>query len=91
MKYNVDHILVKHQHEAEDILRLLRRGDCFEGLAKKYSQCSSASVGGSLGAVDGIRLDSDFLEALDLLNVDEVSKVPVRTRYGYHIIRRRSL
>jgi peptidyl-prolyl cis-trans isomerase C len=90
MKYNADHILVKYKYEADDILRLLQNGEAFEGLAQKYSQCSSAKSGGSLGTIDGSRLDADFVEALDLLKIDEISKMPVRTRFGYHIIRRRN-
>ena len=88
MKYKVDHILVQHQYEAEDVLRQLRAGKKFEDLAMKYSKCPSAGDGGSLGIVDDKRLDSDFADALALLKEDEVSKNPVRTRFGYHIIRR---
>jgi len=87
MKVKVSHILVKHQYEADDILRLLDAGSVFEELAKKYSICPSSKTGGSLGEVPIQKLDTDFADALIELIEGQISK-PVRTRFGYHIIRR---
>jgi len=82
------HILVKHQYEAEDILRLLQRGENFENLALKYSLCSSAQNGGDLGDLFGKKnLDPDFLETLESLKNGQVSPI-TRTRFGYHLIKR---
>lgn len=82
----VRHILVKHQYEAEDILRLLQSGKDFSELARKKSLCSSASDGGDLGELKGKKnLDPDFAEALDFLKIGQVSK-PIRTKFGYHLI-----
>ncbi len=86
-KVAVSHILVDHAYEADDLLRKLQSGEVFENLARQNSKCSSASQGGSLGSVDPKRLDPDFREVLETLQVGEVSK-PVRTRFGYHLIRR---
>ncbi len=44
-KIRASHILVKHQYEAEDILRALQEGKDFEGLARKYSTRSSSADG----------------------------------------------
>lgn len=88
-KVNVSHLLVEHRHEAEDLERKLQEGAHFEDLARRYSRCASASAGGLLGLVDESRLDPDFREALDLLRPGQISK-PVRTRFGYHLIRRES-
>lgn len=90
MKVKVQHILVTHRFEAEDLLRLLREGKKdFEDLARRYSTCGSASQGGHLGEIDPRRLDEDFREALLLLKEDEISNV-VKTRFGFHLIRRLS-
>ncbi|MEK6773986.1 MAG: peptidylprolyl isomerase [Bdellovibrionota bacterium] len=80
------HILVTHKYEAEDLLRLLREGESFFELAKKFSTCSSAKNSGNLGEIEEKKLDEDFKEAADDLSIGETSKTPVRTRFGYHII-----
>ena len=81
------HILVKHLYEAEDILRALGSGKSFEALARAFSTCSSAKAGGWLGDLSKSKIDSDLLDALEALKIGEISK-PIRTRFGYHIIRR---
>ncbi|MGZ3769442.1 MAG: peptidylprolyl isomerase [Bdellovibrio sp.] len=88
MKIRASHILVQQKYEADDILRLLQNGQDFAALAKKYSTCSSASQGGDLGLVALGRLDETFEEAVLCLKVGETSKAPVRTRFGYHLIKR---
>lgn len=81
------HILLRHQFEAEDVLRHLQSGQEFSALARKYSICSSASAGGDLGDLKGKRLDPDFEEAAQSLVTGQISSI-VRTRFGYHIIQR---
>lgn len=88
MKIRASHILVKHQYEAEDILRALKSGKSFEELARKYSQCSSAKVGGDLGVFSEGRMDEAFEESAFALKVGEITSSAVRTRFGYHIILR---
>ena len=81
------HILLKQKFEAEDVMRLLKQGQDFGLLAKKWSTCSSAAVGGDLGDLSGKKLDPDFEEAAALLKPGQTSGI-VRTKFGYHIIRR---
>lgn len=81
------HILVKHLFEAEDIQRALSEGKSFESLARQYSQCSSAELGGWLGDLSQKKVDPDFLKALKALKMNEISE-PIRTNFGYHLIRR---
>ena len=85
---NAKHILVKNKYEAEDILRLLNRGESFEKLAIKFSQCTSSAQGGDLGNLSSKNnLDENFKEALEALKPNEVSSI-VRTSFGYHLILR---
>lgn len=84
----IKHILVHNKYEAEDLLRFIHEGKSFEELATKYSTCPSAPQGGDLGEVQSRRLDPDFLEAAEILKSGQISKVPVRTRFGYHLIKR---
>ncbi|MBY0555033.1 peptidyl-prolyl cis-trans isomerase [bacterium] len=87
--YRVAHILVSAKHEAEDILRkLIAKPEEFESMARKYSSCSSAPDGGDLGEVKIGKADPDFEDAALALKAGEISKQPVRTRFGYHLIKR---
>lgn len=86
-KIKVRHILVQHNYEAEDVLKKLKEGITFGELAKKHSTCPSAADEGLLGEIEPRRLDEDFREALEALKPGEMSGV-VRTRFGYHLIRR---
>ncbi len=86
-KRRASHILVKHEYEAQDLERALGQGKDFAELAKKYSQCPSAKDGGDLGWLTGGKTVEEFEEALAVLQPGQVSK-PVRTRFGYHLIKR---
>lgn len=86
----ISHILVAHEYEAQDILRLLKQGKSFEELAQRFSKCPSAEKGGDLGELKEGRADADFEEAAFALKPGEQTAKPVRTRFGYHLIWRRS-
>jgi peptidylprolyl isomerase/peptidyl-prolyl cis-trans isomerase C len=86
--YHAAHILVPNRHEADDILRKLRMGSDFHELARKFSSCASAVNGGDLGLIKPGKAHEDFEEAALKLKFGETSKEPVRTPFGYHIIRR---
>ncbi len=87
IKMQLKHILVAHQYEIDDLLEKLKEGDAFSELAKKFSKCPSASLGGDLGLIDLSRLDPDFAEEAEKLKIGEISKA-VKTRFGYHLIQR---
>jgi parvulin-like peptidyl-prolyl isomerase len=83
----VRHILVEQRYEAEDIEGRLKAGESFETLAQKFSRCPSSREGGDLGRFGRGRMVEAFEEAAFALQVGEVSS-PVRTRFGYHLIKR---
>ena len=85
----ISHILVTHEYEAEDLLKLLQKGKSFEELARKFSKCPSAAAGGDLGDLTPGRADEDFETAAFALKAGHYSSKPVRTKFGYHIILRR--
>jgi peptidyl-prolyl cis-trans isomerase C len=89
-KYHVAHILVAHKYEAEDLLKRLQKGEDFENLARKNSTCASASRGGDLGSLKPGQADEDFEEASLKIKIGEVSASPIRTKFGYHLIKRRA-
>ncbi len=86
--YHVHHILVKHQFEAEDLLKKINSEKSFSDLAKKFSVCSSSPIGGDLGIIQFGKADPDFEEAALLLKPGEITKKPIRSRFGFHIIKR---
>lgn len=84
----VYHILVATEEEAHDILAKLDQGEDFSELAKEFSTCPSSEQGGDLGLVNE---DTNFVEefkkaALELKS-GEITPNPVKTEFGYHIIK----
>ena len=73
--------------KAEDILAKARAGKDFAALAKQYSQDpGSAAKGGDLGWAERSNFVAPFADALFSTPVGEI-RGPVKTQYGYHIIR----
>ncbi len=71
----------------EDISSRIAAGESFAELAEAYSEDpGSAQLGGDLGAVGQGIFDPDFEAALWALEVGELS-VPVKSAFGYHLIR----
>ncbi len=67
--------------------RLREHPDAFGHFAKEYSACPSREVDGSLGQIGPGQTVAEFENALEHLPVGEVASEPVRTRYGFHIVR----
>ena len=84
---DVRHILVKTEQEAKDIKKQLDAGAKFEELAKKYSQDPGSKDNGGLykDVVPG-KMVAAFDKATFSLPIGQVSD-PVKTDFGYHIIR----
>ncbi|MEW6571171.1 MAG: peptidylprolyl isomerase [Nitrospirota bacterium] len=81
------HILVKTEEEAEKILERLKKGEDFAEIAKKSSlDEGSAKNGGDLGYFSPGQMVPEFEKAAARLKTGELSK-PVRTKFGYHIIK----
>jgi len=77
----------KAKQQAEDLLKRIRAGESFEALAKKYStDPGSAADGGDLGVFGRGVMVKPFEDAAFKLAVGQVSE-PVRTPFGYHLIR----
>lgn len=73
--------------EAKKIIKELKNGKKFADLAKKYSKDeASASNGGDLGYFDLNEMVDEFSNAVKELKVDEYTKEPVKSSFGYHII-----
>ena len=73
--------------KAKDIIKKLKKGEDFSKLAKKNSDDEgTAEKGGDLGYFQPDEMVEEFSKAAKDLKVDEYTKEPVKTQYGYHII-----
>lgn len=83
------HILVKDENTALKVLDELKKGKKFEDLASKYStDPGSKNNGGDLGFFSKGRMVKPFEDAVWSLKDGEITKKPVKTDFGYHIIKR---
>ena len=81
------HILVKTKADALDIIEKLNRGEDFAALAKAHSNDpGSKDRGGSLGYFSKGQMVPAFEKAAFALKKGEISE-PVKSRFGYHIIK----
>ena len=82
------HILVEDEATAKEVIEKLNAGEDFAELAKEYSTDeSNAADGGALGFFGRGQMVEEFENAAFAMNVGDVSKEPVKTEFGYHIIK----
>lgn len=81
------HILVKTEEEAKSILDQISKGANFSSLASQKSMCPSGKKGGDLGTFGRGRMVKPFENAAFALQKGQLSQ-PVKTEFGWHIIKR---
>lgn len=81
------HILVADEAVAKDIITKLGKGGDFAALAKQHSMDPSKEQGGDLGYVTKDLMVKEFGDALFAMKKGEISKTPVKTQFGYHVIK----
>jgi len=81
------HILVKTEQEAKAILERLNKGEKFANIAKDASLCPSGKKGGDLGTFSRGKMVKEFETAAFTLQKGQTSPI-VKTKFGYHIIKR---
>ncbi len=85
---NADHILVESEEKALEILAKIESGEVsFGDAAKEYSSCPSGQRGGNLGDFGRGQMVPEFDTAVFELEVGEITKTPVKTQFGYHLIK----
>jgi peptidyl-prolyl cis-trans isomerase C len=87
-EYHAHHILVEKESEAKAIIAQLKKGGKFEEIAKKSSKDpGSGAKGGDLDWANPKNYVPEFSEALTKLAKGKTTETPVKTQFGYHIIR----
>lgn len=87
-EYKARHILVKTEAEAKAIIAQLNKKVAFEKLAKEKSiDKGSAKNGGDLGWNIPGSFVKEFSEAMQALKKGESSKTPVKSQFGWHVIK----
>jgi len=86
-EYRARHILVETEKEANDIIAKLKGGAKFEDLAKGTKDTGSAANGGDLGWSAPGSYVPEFSQAMVALKPGELTAAPVKSQFGYHIIR----
>jgi peptidyl-prolyl cis-trans isomerase C len=81
------HILVASEEEAKSVIAQLDKGADFTALAKKYSTDPSAKDGGDLGYFGHDDMVKEFADAAFALPVGQYTKTPVKTEFGWHVIK----
>ena len=81
------HILVPDEATAKKIIADLKKGGDFAALSKQYSKDpGAAQQGGDLGFFKKSDMVPEFADAAFALKDNEVTPVPVKTQFGWHVI-----
>ncbi len=87
-EYRARHILVEKEDEAKKIIADLKKGGKFDDMAKKQSKDpGSGANGGDLDWANAASYVPEFSGALVKLNKGQTTDVPVKSQFGYHVIR----
>lgn len=85
-KFAASHILVENQDLANELKEKIDNGESFEDVATENSTCPSSQRGGDLGEFQSGQMVKEFENALLEMENDEISN-PIKTQFGYHIIK----
>ena len=85
---NASHILVETEEKAREIYAQIASGSIsFEDAAKENSSCPSKENGGNLGDFTRGQMVPEFDQAVFAMEIGEVTATPVKTQFGYHLIK----
>lgn len=82
------HILVSTEDEAKALIAEIKKGTAFDKLAKeKSTDKASGAEGGDLGWFKKSDMVKEFADAAFNLKKGELTEAPVKTQFGYHVIK----
>ncbi|WP_374488362.1 peptidylprolyl isomerase [Zoogloea sp.] len=86
-EYKVRHILVEKEEDAKAIIEKLGKGEKFDDLAKQSKDPGSKDKGGDLGWANPGSFVKPFSDAMTKLEKGKYSATPVKSEFGYHVIK----
>ena len=87
-EYKARHILVEKEADAKAIIASIKKGGKFEEIAKKQSKDpGSGANGGDLDWANPSSYVAEFTEAMLKLTKGQMTDNPVKTQFGFHVIR----
>jgi len=87
-EYKARHILVEKEEQAKELIKEINAGAKFEDVAKKNSKDpGSAANGGELDFAKPDAYVPEFSQAMMKLKKGEITPEPVKSQFGYHIIK----
>ncbi|MBX9621815.1 MAG: peptidyl-prolyl cis-trans isomerase [Alphaproteobacteria bacterium] len=84
---HIRHILVDDKNVALSVIKALQNGTDFKKLAQSKSKDETAKEGGDLGWFRKSELPAELAEAAFALTPGSYSKEPVKTDFGWHVIK----
>ncbi len=81
------HILLETEEKANEVLAIVQGGADFAETAKQHSTGPSASNGGDLGYFSLGQMVPPFADAAFALQPGEVAPGPVKSEFGWHVIK----
>ena len=86
-EYHAFHILVEKEDDAKAIISKLKAGAKFDELAKQSKDTGSAAKGGDLDWASPATFVKPFSDALVALQKGQFTETPVKTEFGFHVIK----
>ncbi len=87
-EYRASHILVEKEDEAKRLIADIKKGGKFADIAKKNSKDpGSGAKGGDLDWANAASYVKEFSDAMTKLEKGKMTDVPVKSQFGFHIIR----
>jgi peptidyl-prolyl cis-trans isomerase C len=87
-EYRASHILVEKEDDAKKLIADIKKGGKFADIAKKSSKDpGSGAKGGDLDWANAGSYVKEFSEAMTKLEKGKMTDAPVKSQFGFHIIR----
>lgn len=83
---SAQHILVDDEAKAKEIIAKIKAGGKFEDQVKEFSKDKGAAGNGDLGFFKQADMVKEFADAAFAMKKGELSKAPVKTQFGWHVI-----
>ena len=81
------HILVSTEDEAKEVIKMIKGGQPFEGVAKIHSKDAAGPQGSDLGYFRQSDMVKPFADIAFAMKVGEMTETPVKTEFGWHVIK----